>query len=288
MAGTDGPRRQTPDAAVAAGAHRDFCLRVLALPGSRIQPVRNPAGDSFHVELPEHLALRWGSRGRPCPALWLAFDTNAAQAASAAAKAESGGAGRPELVLPSSRRFWEIQKLSLESGWLVVLHCPGRRHFPALWLWMDVLADGGPLARAPAAGQAAVWTPLAGDGREPAIHPVSREDVCLPGAEPRRSPVGQAPHALPVRWGPPPGTTKMARPRSRRPVAHSLERATLALASSLIRRSEFQAWLAGLAEGFPDARPRIRLFLNLAALIYLDEGVPWPPPPLLRLAAPSP
>lgn len=277
-----------------AEACREFCLSVLELSGASVRAVETADGTSYWVELPDELAWHWGSRGRPCPALWLTFDerrqglrdedgpssdvSGPPQQGDVMAAGQQAAPAEP--VGPLSRRFWEIRALSLDLGWLGVFHQPAKRHVPALWLWMEAAADGGPLGLVPPAGPVAVWVNLAGRPAEPAAYFLSSDLHEAPGQNARPSPGVSPPPELAVCWGPAPRVRLLRKGRSS--LAEALEQAALAAAQAFVERPDVWQWLASSSSDPPEAGPRLRLFLTMAALIYLDADAPWPPPPRLR------
>lgn len=277
---------------------RDFCLSVLRAAGAAVRAVEASGRTAYRVELPDELAWHWASRGRPCPALWLAFD-EAAQGpgeddgrvweggeqpgggtAGAAAGEELPG---PEPISPLSRRFWEIRALGLDLGWLGVFHQPARRHAPALWLWVETAADGGPLGLAPLPGPAVVWVSLAARPAPPAVCFLAGQGAG--GRNPGPAPDGTGLTELALQPGPAPGVRL---PRTGRvKLARALDQAVAAAAHAFLARPDVLRWLAGFPAGPPEAGPRLRLFLTMAALIDLDEAAPWPPPPRLHPLLPA-
>lgn len=256
---------------------RDFCLAVLQAAGAGVEAVEAAGRTVYRVELPDDLAWHWASRGRPCPALWLAFDEGPPGPGD-------DDAPRPEPVSPLSRRFWEIRALGLDLGWLGVFHQPARRHAPALWLWVEAAADGGPLGLAPLPGPAVVWVSLAPRPAPPAVFFLSGQRGAG-GRNGSPAPGGTAPPELDLQPGPAAGVGR--RRTGRVKLARALEQAVAAATHAFLARPDVQRWLAGLPPGPADAGPRLRLFLTAAALIDLDEAAPWPPSPRLRPRIPA-
>lgn len=242
--------------------------------GASVRSAGAPGAPSYRVELPDELAWHWARRGRPCPQLWLEF----AEPPDGGARTEAPPAGEgPEAVPPFSRRFWEIRALALDLGWLGVFHVPARRHEPALWMLLEAVADGAALADVPPPGLAAVWVRLSGRPGGPAVQfpaPLSAAQVTPDtGGGPGFAAPG--PRLLP---GPPPAA-RLGRPRVG--LGGALEQAALAAARAFVAHPSASRWLRPRRSSPPCGMgPRLQLFVRMAALIYLDAGAAWPPPPL--------
>lgn len=249
---------------------------------------RDGTAQALVVELPEELAChRWGTPYRPQPSLCLAVEEPgrrparlpepdpsaglqgpAVPTAPPTELAEAMAPGlpavlRPEPLTPGSRRVLDIVDLALEDGWLAVLHEPGGSD-PALWLLLEAVADapcaGGGLAEG---GWVATWVDLT--SRQPP------RGALLRMAEP------STPPALALLPGPPPAPTGRRRVKLRA----ALEAACRAAGGLLRHPPGADGWLRR-------HRARVRLYLTMAALVYLRPGRAWPPPARLVVeAAPS-
>lgn len=250
------------------------CLAILRAAGARVAPATAecPGVPAYRVELPEPVACRrWGTPYRPHPPLRLSFG-DPQDAATPGTKPPAPGT---EPVTACSRRAADIVELALDSGWLGVFHESPRATVPALWAFLETVADGGPLARAPAARWLAGWVDLARP---------SNPAWCGPVGAPEGSPEPVASAvALAVRPGPArPGPGRYTLPRTLRlPAAWQalMRRAVEAIAQD----PQVRSWLnahKGRCEAARWDEPRLQLFVTMAALVYLEPVRPWPPPAL--------
>lgn len=296
-------------------------LDILRAVGARVTPAETaaPGRPLYRVELPEPVACRrWGTPYRPHPPLLLRFRDR--QETGAAAESGDPAAPLEEPVTPFSRRAADIVELALDPGWIGVFHEPPRpaqgwssagvpargstgaglptrgstgASLPALWVLLEAVMDGGPLARVPPPCWLVAWVDLA----RPA-NPAWCGRL-VPSAYAR----GPGADGLSVHPGPPPACPgpSAARRTLRLPAAWQaiMEQAVRSLAQDAsVRR--WQAALAGAGhdavlqrapgrEGLSlprqDGRlrredPRLQLFVTMAAVVYLNPARPWPPPAL--------
>ncbi len=249
-------------------------LDLLRSAGAQVQSVDASGRMGYRVVLPDSLAWHWGRPGRPCPELWLTFEEGGA---TAAARQPDGPPAPFEPVDACSRRWWELRELALDLGWLGMLHQPAERHRPALWTWLEAVADDpGTPGSLPPAAPIVAWAPLE---PSPAAPPATAHLLTGgPGAAPPHA--SRAREALPVRWGLPPGLRGFGRARAR--LGDALELAALAAARAYASLPALQRRRLDAPEtAGTDPRPRLRLFTTMAAIIYVDRDAPWPPPPRL-------